>query len=194
VLHLVTDPVQERYEDAVLEHLPFLRARALSMTRHHEEAEDLVQETLLKALRYFHQYRPGTNARAWLARILKNSFISAWRSRGGSKQRVLSALEDAPDLPAQSTPADPVDPFDALRLREQKRSVEAILRAIPQRYRSTLRLHFRGLSYREIAERLGVPMGTVMSRLHRARRHAARLLQESGEALGLCAPPQPMER
>ncbi len=173
------------YEDTVLPHLVFLRARALGMTRNNEEAEDLVQETLLKALRYFHQYRTGTNPRAWLARILKNTFISAWRSRGGSNQRVMTALEDAPDLTAPETPSDPVSPFQALRLREQATAVETVFRGVPERYRDTLRLHFAGFSYKEIAERLGVPMGTVMSRLHRARRHAMRLLRESGEALGL---------
>jgi len=175
----------EVYEDTVLPHLAFLRARALGMTRNKEEAEDLVQETLLKALRYYHQYRPGTNARAWLARILKNTVISAWRSRGGSSQRVMTTLDDAPDLTAKDTPSDPVDPFHALRLREQGAAVETVFQGVPERYRDTLRLHFSGLSYREIAERLGVPLGTVMSRLHRARRHAMRLLRESGEALGL---------
>ncbi len=173
------------YEDTVLPHLVFLRARALGMTRNNEEAEDLVQETLLKALRYFHQYRPGTNPRAWLARILKNTLISAWRSRGGSNQRVMTTLDDAPDLTAPDTPSDPVNPFQALQLREQATAVETVFRGVPERYRDTLRLHFSGLSYKEIAERLGVPLGTVMSRLHRARRHAMRLLRESGEALGL---------
>ncbi len=173
------------YEDTVLPHLAFLRARAMGMTRNKEESEDLVQETLLKALRYFHQYRPGTNPRAWLARILKNTFISSWRSRGGSNQRVMTALEDAPDLAAPDTPSDPVSPFQALRLREQGAAVETVFQGVPERYRDTLRLHFAGFSYKEIAERLGVPLGTVMSRLHRARRHAMRLLRESGEALGL---------
>ncbi len=173
------------YEDTVLPHLAFLRARALGMTRNKEEAEDLVQETLLKALRYFHQYRPGTNPRAWLARILKNTFISAWRSRGGSNQRVMSTLEDAPDLTAPDTPSNPVSPVQALRLREQATAVETVFRGVPERYRDTLRLHFAGFSYKEIAERLGVPLGTVMSRLHRARKHAMQLLRESGEALGL---------
>lgn len=175
----------EVYEDTVLPHLPFLRARAMSMTRNREEAEDLVQETLLKALRHYDQYRPGTNARAWLARILKNTLISAWRSRGGSNQRIMTTLDDAPDLMAPDTPSDPVSPFHALRLREQDAAVETVFRGVPERYRDTLRLHFSGLSYKEIAERLGVPLGTVMSRLHRARRHAMRLLRESGEALGL---------
>jgi RNA polymerase sigma-70 factor (ECF subfamily) len=62
--------------------------------------------------------------------------------------------------------------------------VETVFRGVPERYRDTLRLHFSGLSYKEIAERLGVPLGTVMSRLHRARKHAMTLLRESGEALG----------
>lgn len=173
------------YEDTVLPHIAFLRARALGMTRHKEEAEDLVQETLLKALRYFHQYQAGTNPRAWLARILKNTFISSWRSRGGSDQRVMTTLEDAPDLTAPDTPSDPVNPFQALRLREQDAAVETVFQGVPERYRDTLRLHFAGFSYKEIAASLGVPLGTVMSRLHRARRHAMRLLRESGEALGL---------
>lgn len=182
------------YEDTVVPHLAFLRARAQGMTRNREEAEDLVQETLLKALRYFHQYRPGTNVRAWLVRILKNTVISAWRNRGGSHQRVMTTLEDAPELRASETSSEPVNPFHALRLREQGDAVERVFRGVPERYRDTLRLHFSGLSYREIAARLGVPMGTVMSRLHRARRHAMKLLHESGEALGLAGAPLPVAK
>lgn len=182
------------YEDTVLPHLAFLRARALGMTRHKEEAEDLVQETLLKALRYFHQYQAGTNPRAWLARILKNTFISSWRSRGGSDQRVMTTLEDAPDLTAPDTPSDPVNPFQALRLREQDAAVETVFQGVPERYRDTLRLHFAGFSYKEIAGSLGVPLGTVMSRLHRARRHAMQLLRRSGEALGLGGALLPAEK
>jgi len=184
----------EIYEDTVLPHLAFLRARAMSMTRNKEESEDLVQETLLKALRYFHQYRSGTNPRAWLARILKNTFISSWRSRGGSDQRVMTTLEDAPDLTAPDTPSDPVNPFQALRLREQDAAVETVFQGVPERYRDTLRLHFAGFSYKEIAASLGVPLGTVMSRLHRARRHAMQLLRRSGEALGLGGALLPAEK
>jgi RNA polymerase sigma-70 factor (ECF subfamily) len=175
------------YETTVLPHAAFLHARALGMTRNREEAEDLVQDTLLKALRHFRQFRPGTNSRAWLMRILKNTFISRWRSRGGAEPRVMTPLEDAPELIAVSTVSNPVDPEKALAQREGAVAVEKVFAAIPERYRSALRLHFLGLSYREIAERLDVPMGTVMSRLHRARRHATRVLRESGEKLGLRA-------
>ena len=192
VLHLVApepapslSPNMGTYEELVTEHVPFLRAHALGMTHNREDAEDLVQEALLKALRYFGQYRQGTNVRAWLARILKNTFISQWRSRGGHEQRVMTTLDNLPELAAGSSTTDPVDPHEALQILQEEAAVEKVLRAVPDRYRATLRLHFLGLSYREIAENLGVPTGTVMSRLHRARKHAMQLVRDSAEALGL---------
>lgn len=178
ILHLV-QPREDRvsaYEDTVLPHLPALRARAMGLTRSQEAAEDLVQEALLKALRSFHQFRPGTNARAWVLRILKNTWVSEWRSRGGQEPWITTPLEDAPEVPAVGTVTDPVHPDEALQIREEEEHVEHVFRAIPERFRDALRLHVRGLSYREIAAKLQVPIGTVMSRLHRARRHAARIL------------------
>ena len=169
------------YEETVIPHIPYLRRRALGLTRDPDDAEDLVQDTCLRALRFFHQFQPGTNARAWLNRILKNTFISRLQRRAGGAARVsLTRLDDVPEPPAESTPAAPVDPHHALSLRQERSAVETVFRRIPERLRTALRLHVDGLSYKEIASQLGVPAGTVMSRLHRGRRHAARLLQELG--------------
>jgi len=191
ILRLVP-PLREgehSYEATVVPQIAFLRRRAIGLTRNPDEADDLVQETCLRALRFFHQFEPGTNARAWLARILKNTFISMrQRGNGGSSRAQTTPLDDAPDLPAVGTVADPIDPHQALTIRREEQEARSVFEEIPVRLRDTLRLHFEGLSYREIAERLSIPAGTVMSRLHRARKHAARLLKESAEGSEATSP------
>lgn len=179
-----TTSVQVLYEKTVVPHLAYLLVRARGLTRNAEEAEDLRQDTCLKALQSFHQFRPGTNARAWLSEILKNTFINRWRRLRGERLRAtLVPLEYAPHIAAVSTPASPTDPHHALRLQRETSTVSSVLEEVPSLYRSTLRLYSEGYSYREIAEMSGVPIGTVMSRLHRARRYAARVLQGSPEDL-----------
>lgn len=138
------------------------------------EAEDLVQETYVKALKGFSSYRQGTNFRAWIYRILHNTFLT---SRSGLAAKMTSALEDDPD--PDSVHATSINPETMLLQKEAlERMVEA-LAALPVAHREIILLcDMEELSYREAADILSVPMGTVMSRLSRARRCLRRTLEQ----------------
>lgn len=178
----------EEFERALLDQSRNLLAVANRLARGRSEAEDLVQDTLVKALRARDQYESGTNLKAWLLKILKNTFINRYR-RSGLERTVL----DGPD-------ADPLadgwigaatlrgmrDP-EAQALRPAlEREIGAALDAIPEEFRLVVVLaDVEELSYREIADIVGCPIGTVMSRLHRGRRLLKTRLVEQAQALGL---------
>ena len=172
------DARRQRYQEQVLPEVEVLLRVALSLTRHSADAEDLVQDTLLRAWRSLDSF-DGRHPRAWLLTILRNAQIS--RNR---RQRPV--LMDDPDLtlerhaatgPAYASAEDVVvdGMFDA--------AVEAAVRDLPARFRETLMLvDVHGLTYAAAAEVLDVPEGTVMSRLHRARRRVRTSLAGSGLA------------
>jgi RNA polymerase sigma-70 factor (ECF subfamily) len=158
------------------------------MTRNPTDAEDLVQETSVKAYAAFHQFAPGTNLRAWLNRILTTTFINVYRKRRREPQQALggdlqewqmSADRLAPPVPsAEAEALDHMTDSDLLRA----------LRGLPNEFRTTVYLaDIEGYPYREIAEIMGTPVGTVMSRLHRGRR---KLREQLGDA-GLLPPAAP---
>ncbi len=165
------DDSRARFERDVVPQLGQLYPAALRMTRNPTDAEDLVQETSVKAYAAFHQFRPGTNLRAWLNRILTTTFINVYRKRKREPQQALggdlqewqmSADRLAPPVPSAETQAlDHTTDSDLLRA----------LRGLPKEFRTTVYLaDIEGYPYREIAEIMGIPVGTVMSRLHRGRR------------------------
>ncbi|MBB3997391.1 sigma-70 family RNA polymerase sigma factor [Aureimonas pseudogalii] len=143
----------------ILSQLAPLRRYALSLTRNREDAEDLVHDTLLRAIEREEQFRPGRNLRTWLLSILHNRFVD------GARARRSEAARDAEF--AQGTPAAmPGAQEPALRLAELRRSFAAL----PEEQRAALHLVVvEGLSYEEAAETLGIPQGTLVSRLSRAR-------------------------
>jgi RNA polymerase sigma-70 factor (ECF subfamily) len=146
------------FEKEALPHVGALLVTARRLTRRADEADDLVQETLLRALRHAHRYRPGTNARAWLTRILKRVRLDALR-RAGRLVPLSGVCEDGPM----------VEPAQAWLLTGGD-ALERAVGSIPEPHRSALVLRdLKELSYVEIAEVLGVPVGTVMSRIHRGR-------------------------
>lgn len=158
-----------RFEHDVLIHLDHLYSAALRYTRNASDAEDLVQEVMFRAFRSFHQYTPGTNLRAWLYRILHNTFISEYRARKRRPQDFQhAALDDdrSPDtLVGNTASAEQIVlaqiPADEIR---------AALEALPEAQRITVHLaDVEGFTYREIATITDVPVGTVMSRLSRGR-------------------------
>lgn len=150
---------------------PYLERLAQSLTRNRDDADDLVQETLARAIRFHHRFTPGTNLRAWLTRILKNSFINT-RRVAARERRALDpvpiddAAEEMYGLALRSTAPSPEEEVIQGMLADR---VEALLDEMPEPYRKTLLLHLGDRTYQEISRELGVPMGTVMSRLHRAR-------------------------
>ncbi|HET9671944.1 MAG TPA: sigma-70 family RNA polymerase sigma factor [Actinomycetota bacterium] len=178
----------ERFEREVLPLLPSLYGAALRMTRNPADAEDLLQETTLRAYRGFGTFEPGTNLKAWLYRILTNSFINTYRKR----QREPQTVEGPDDI-------DEWFLFDRLGSRSVERSAEedvleaipdadvkAALESIPENFRMAVLLaDVEGFSYKEIAEITDVPIGTVMSRLHRGRKALEKALYAVAKERGL---------
>ncbi len=143
------------------------------LTQVRSDAEDLVQETYAKALKGFDSFQPGTNFRAWMYRILRNTFLT---SRTGLKASVSLDDEDDPQTP---TPATTQTPESILLARADHDAIQRALRELPVAHREIIVLcDVEEMSYREIAEALGIPIGTVMSRLARARKAMRQLLQQ----------------
>jgi len=136
------------------------------LAQNSNDAEDLVQETYLKALRGFASFQPGTNFRAWIFRILRNTFLS---SRSQLERRMTDSMESEEDGPELAV--DPQTPETVLMNRTNSDVVQRAIDELPPHYRATLLLSdVEDMSYREIADILSIPTGTVMSRLARARK------------------------
>jgi RNA polymerase sigma-70 factor, ECF subfamily len=169
--------------DEALGYMRQLHAKASRMTRNHSDAEDLVQETYARAFASFHQFKEGTNLRAWLNRILTNTFISSYRKR--QREPVLTAgledwqLERAYAQSAESSRA--ARSAEELALdRITDTGVTDALRRLPEDFRMAVYLaDVEGFNYREIAEIMHCPIGTVMSRLHRGRSRLRELLEKN---------------
>lgn len=186
-----SDESRARFERDVVPQLSQLYPAALRMTRNPTDAEDLVQETSVKAYAAFHQFRPGTNLRAWLNRILTTTFINVYRKRRREPQQALGG-----DLQEWQMSADrlspPVPSAEAEALdRTTDSDLLRALRDLPNEFRTAVYLaDIEGYPYREIAEIMGTPVGTVMSRLHRGRRKLREQLMAAG-ALPPAAPDLP---
>jgi RNA polymerase sigma-70 factor (ECF subfamily) len=157
----------ESFEDEALAYLDRLYSAALRLTRNPASAEDLVQDTYLKALRFSHRYTRGTNLRAWLFTILHNTFRNARRGEGRDPVDIDS---ERVELAASDTPA--IDAPDAALLRETlDADLKAALDDLPEAFRQAVWLRdVEEFSYAEIASIVAVPVGTVMSRISRGRR------------------------
>lgn len=174
-------------EDAVA-HLDALHAVACRLTRNPTEAEDLVQDTLVKAMRARDQFQPGTNMKAWLCRILTNTFINKYR-RGGLERSVL----DGPDADpladgwvSASTMRQLRDPEQIALTPLVAGEVQRALDELPEEFKIAVVLcDVEELSYEEISQIMGCPMGTVMSRLHRGRKLLQRSLYNHALAMGI---------
>jgi RNA polymerase sigma-70 factor, ECF subfamily len=155
------------FEDVALVHFDALYRTALRLSGHRAEAEDVVQETYLRAFRGFDRFDPGTNCRAWLFTIMRNAFLNR---RRGTAREVL--VDDAGALPAYeaAVEAGPT-PEEAFLQTLVHGDVDRALKALPLDFREAIVLvDVEGLTYREVSEVLGCPIGTVMSRLSRGRR------------------------
>ena len=184
---------QTRFADEALPHLGQLRAAATAMTRNPHDAEDLVQETYTKAYANFHRFREGTNARAWLLRILTNTFINSYRRRQREPVRVsTTGLEDWQFT--QGWTGDGTAPRSAEDVALDRLPDPTIIRALkelPHDFRTAVYLaDLQGLSYREVADIMHSPVGTVMSRLHRARAQLRGLLRDQAAERGIVPHPR----
>jgi len=142
------------------------------LTQDRASAEDLVQETYMKALRGFPSFKQGTNFRAWIYKILRNTFLT---TQAGLKASALISLDSDDDKPVE--PASPETPESALLARAQQETIQRALEDLPLKFREIILLcDSEEMTYQEIGELLVIPMGTVMSRLSRARRAMRQLL------------------
>ena len=166
--------------------LPFreqLFKTAVRLTRSSEDAEDLVQETYLKAYRHYASFRPGTNLKAWLFKILKNTFINDYRRRKQVPPQVDFADLEETFESVLSTLAGPVtrSPEDELLDTSLDSEVRRALIGLPHNYKVVVLLaDIEGYAYKEIADILAIPVGTVMSRLYRGRRLLEKALLSFG--------------
>src|SRR5579859_1107202 len=167
------------FERVALPHLDSLYATGLRMTRDPREAEDLVQDTLLAAYRFFDRFEPGTNCKAWLFKILTNTFINKYRKRVREREvRELAQAEDSPSLMSEDMAIASRDPEGKLVGALLSDDVKHALEQVPYDYRIAVVLcDLEDFSYKEIAEIVDCPVGTVMSRLHRGRRALQKLLR-----------------
>jgi RNA polymerase sigma-70 factor (ECF subfamily) len=186
------------FTEQAMEHMPSLYSAALRMSRNPADAEDLVQETYLKAYRAFDTFAEGTNLKAWLYRILTNTFINRYRAKKRRPEE--TELEDVEDFylyrrlggleearMSRSAEDELMDLFSEAEVKEA-------LEALPEQFRMAVLLaDVEGFSYKEIAEILDIPMGTVMSRLHRGRKALQKRLYEFATERGLVERPVPVD-
>lgn len=163
----------EEFEQLVLEHLDMLHAVALRLTRNSADAEDLTQNTVVKALRFHDKFKEGTYIKAWLLTILRNTFINEYRRKARRPAHVeLSGTEAAEDAgPDPDVPLEPREGSreDLMELLDDQ--VKEAIEALPEDFRgAVIMADLEDKSYKEIAEAMGCPLGTVMSRLYRGRK------------------------
>lgn len=160
--------IKREFEERLLETVDALYNLAIQLTQNRQDAEDLVQETSLRAYRYFHKFQKGTNFRAWVITILRNVFINEYRKKIKEPQKI--DFEEAIDfisLPEISGAQEEIF----------SEKIESLIVKLPEELRTTIMLFYaEGFSYKEIAKIMSVPVGTVMSRLYTARQNLKKQL------------------
>lgn len=181
---------QATFADDAMQYMPSLYAAAMRMTRNAADAEDLLQETYLRAYRGYQRFEAGTNLKAWMYRILTNTFINSYRAK--KRQPEESDLDDVEDLYLYRH----LGGLDAARIGRSAEDelmdwftddeVKNAVEALPDQYRiAVLLADVEGFSYKEISEILDVPIGTVMSRLHRGRKTLQKKLYDYATGRGM---------
>ena len=181
---------EDPFEREALSYLDALYRTGLRMTRSEADAEDLVQDTYIRAFRFRDQFKPGTNLKAWLFRILTNTFINSYRRKTAHPQTAdLGAIEERTlerrmrDAGGAASPEPEREVIDGMVDGE----IQQALMDLPERFRSVVLLDVEGFHYKEIAEMLGIPSGTVMSRLHRGRKFLQQRLYDLARERGIGA-------
>jgi RNA polymerase sigma-70 factor (ECF subfamily) len=183
--------LRREFEREALPHVGALYGTALRLTRNERDAEDLVQDTLLRAYQYWARFIPGTNCKAWIFKILTNTFINRYHARRRDQALLTAAASAADDLATSDIVSHEVshaarDPESAVASRVLSDDVVRALQALPTEFRlAVLLCDVEEFSYKEIAEILDCPVGTVMSRLYRGRRLLQRSLHEYAVEAGI---------
>jgi RNA polymerase sigma-70 factor, ECF subfamily len=186
-VHMTT---REDFTHDAMQHAPQLFSTAMRMTRNRSDAEDLVQETFIKAWRSFATYQQGTNLRAWLFRIMTNTYINKYNAQ--QRKPTITELDDVEELFLYKRLGS-VDQSQLSQSAEDQMlslftddEVKKALEELPDQFRiPVLMSDVEGFSYKEIAEILEIPLGTVMSRLHRGRKSMQKMLYEYAKERGL---------
>jgi RNA polymerase sigma-70 factor (ECF subfamily) len=178
------DEMRKEFEETALQHMNALYSAALRMSKDKTEADDLVQDTYLRAYRFFDRFEKGTCIKAWLLKILKNTFINNFKKQAKKPEHVdFDRLKLSEDEPASSD-----NPEEELLYSFFGEEFNRAMSALPEEFRNVIFLSdVEGRSYKEIAERLLCPIGTVMSRLHRGRKLLRISLREQARELGYSA-------
>jgi RNA polymerase sigma-70 factor (ECF subfamily) len=180
---------KRRFQEEALPFLDSLYAGALRMTRNPADAEDLVQETMLRAYRSFDRFEPGTNLKAWLFRILTNAYINVYRKRQREPQKVSQDEVEDFDLYQELKDHDPqfsATPETIVLDSLVDSDITDAIDDLPEQFRLAVVLSdIEGFSYAEMAEIMDVPMGTVMSRLHRGRKALQKRLWDLAKDRGI---------
>ncbi len=181
----------DTFEADALSYLDALYRTGLRMTRSETEAEDLVQETYIRAFRFKEQFEPGTNLKAWLFRILTNTFINQFRRRKTQPQT--TELDDVDEsalyrhMTGSSAASSAAQPENVVLDRVVDTEVTEALQELPEKFRTVVLLDAEGFSYKEMAGMLEIPIGTVMSRLHRGRKFLQKRLYDLALDRGITA-------
>lgn len=180
--------LKSRFTEEAMPLLDQLYGGALRMTRNPQDAEDLVQETYLKAYNAFDSFTPGTNLKAWLYRIMTNTYINSYRKK--QRRPLVTSAEDVTDSQLytssshDSTGLESAE-VEALKLMPNSRISEA-LNSLNEDYRMVVYYaDVEGLAYKEIAQVMDIPLGTVMSRLHRGRKQLREMLKDVANEQGI---------
>lgn len=184
--------LRAEFEREALPHADALYGTALRLTRNERDAEDLLQETLLRAYRFWNRFEQGTNCKAWLFKILTNTFINRYHKERREQELALAvAIEEQTthEILAHEASHASRDPEGALVSRMLSDDVQRALESLPTEFRlAVLLCDLEELSYKEIADVMGCPVGTVMSRLYRGRRMLQRALHEYAVEQGIIKP------
>ncbi len=184
---------RHEFEATALPQIDALYGAALRLTRNSAEAEDLVQDAYVRAYRFWHTFKSGTSIRAWLFTILRNTFINRYHRANRTRHANADLEAQLPALSAEAAVGHPTSgmpsPEVALSARITRERIMTALESVPEDYRMAVILaDLEGLAYKEIAEIMDCPIGTVMSRIFRGRRLLHKLLHDHAVELGLTEP------
>jgi RNA polymerase sigma-70 factor (ECF subfamily) len=180
---------RREFEKTVLPLYNNLYGAAMRLTRNPEEAEDLVQDSLVRAFRFWSSFQPGTNIKAWMFTIVRNTFITGYHRRGRKRHFERDVTSQMTAIGASVALANsnshPPGPEEAVSAGVTQLRVREALDQLPSDYRLAITLaDFEGLSYKEIADYMECPLGTVMSRIYRGRRILHKLLHDHASEIG----------